>query len=381
MGTDRTVTMFFDTTYTLAAGSSVKVMLPILPVAADNRFTIKVKSYVDGQSTAYLYSNTQPSGGDHSLERNQLGYAPVEISASGSASLLEQESGNYVVRTPMEFVWLTNGFTNGTIANNATIDILDDFDMSGYPISPIDRAAFSGTVDGHGHTINNLTVNSIRQSNGIFLCGMFGRVSSMTIKNLNINNMALNHTGNANRYLSIGGLVASSDASTSNTLTIENCNVNISEINIRATDGYIYFGGLAGMVKYVSISNCEVSNQSPLVLNGAYVYFGGLVGKEEDPVPTTIESSSWIGSVTLTSSSNTNFGGLIGRKAGGNLTLNSCSVDADQNVITTNGNYNYYGSMIGYYNKGTSVVDTSGNKLSVGVTANGTPVELNHFGN
>lgn len=373
---DRTISILFDAPYVLASGSSVRVMLPILPVDANNQFTIKVKSYADGQPTAYLYSNTQPSGGDHSLARNQLGYAPVNITASGSAPFLEQSGGRYLVRTPMEFVWMASGIESGTTGDAASIDILDDIDMSGYPITSIDRASFNGTIDGHGNTIKNLVINSLRISNGNSVCGLFGRAGSMTIRNLKMNGMVLNHSGYANIMLRIGSLVALSEPE-QNALIFENCNVDFSEINIGTTTGYIYFGGLAGDVKAINITDCGVTNQSPFELNGKYVYFGGLVGYEGYSVLTSIESSNWTGNAVLTSSSNTRSGGLIGSKYGGNLTVKTCSVNTNQN-ISSNGSNNYYGSMIGYYNQGSSIVDTTSNHLSFVV--NSSPVAT-HFGN
>lgn len=372
---DRTISIFFDAPYVLASGSSVRVMLPILPVDANNQFTIKVKSYADGQPTAFLYSNTQPSGGDHSLARNQLGYAPVNITASGSAPFLEQSGGRYLVRTPMEFAWMADGITSGSIANNAAIDILDDFDMSGYPITAINNPAFAGTVDGHGHTISNLTVNSMTYSKGLYLCALFGRVATPIIKDLNINGLVLHHTGNVSNTLWVSGLVGYSEPVTGS-MTIENCRINISEISVSTTTGKIYFGGLAGATKTVNISNCAVTApNTPFSLSGSYIYFGGLMGSIDND-PTNINDSKWSGSATLTSTSSTRAGGLVGTKVGGNLIAKKNKANAVLNINASG--TNYYGSMIGYYNQGSSIVDTTSNHLSFVV--NSSPVAT-HFGN
>lgn len=74
----KTVTLVFDTGYTLSANASIKVMIPIMPVGGNgnNIFTIKVRSTSAGQANFYLNSRKQPSGSDHALARNQLGYAP-----------------------------------------------------------------------------------------------------------------------------------------------------------------------------------------------------------------------------------------------------------------------------------------------------------------
>lgn len=75
----RSVTLVFDEEVTLDNNDSVRVMIPVRPVGSDNNFTIEVKSYASGQQSSYLSSKTQPSGSDHSLARNELGYAPMDI--------------------------------------------------------------------------------------------------------------------------------------------------------------------------------------------------------------------------------------------------------------------------------------------------------------
>ena len=371
---DRYVSMVFDNAYTLDPNASIRVMLPILPVAEINQFTIKVKSYVEGQTAAYLYSNTQPSGRDNSLDRNELGYAPVDITASGSTSYTDQIDGHYLVRTPLEFSFMTNEISNGTIANNAYIDILCDINMSGYPITAIKNTSFYGTLDGHGYTISNLAINSV--INGVdYSCALFGCVSTPTIKNINIYRLSLNHTIDTRYNLRVGSIIGYSDPQSGN-LTIDNCHVSILGINIGTMSGNIYFGGIAGDVKDANISDCEVIVNSPFSLSGNMVYFGGMVGSI-NMASTSINNSRWMGSANIMSTSNTKAGGMIGNKAKGNLSVQSCEVSSEL-TISSNGSNNYYGSMIGFYNQGSSIVDTTSNHLSFVV--NSSPVAT-HFGN
>ena len=77
---------------------------------------------------------------------------------------------------------------NGGVKNNAKLTA--DIDMSGVAIEPIGTEAnlFTGTFDGQGHVISNLTI----EKEGVEYVGLFGRVGGgATIKNFTLKNAKL----------------------------------------------------------------------------------------------------------------------------------------------------------------------------------------------
>ncbi len=78
-GSNKKVTMKFDyTTLKIDQGKTAQVQIPVLPVGADNHFTITVTVEKDGDANvSKTYSKTQTTGG--ALARAQIGYAPMKV--------------------------------------------------------------------------------------------------------------------------------------------------------------------------------------------------------------------------------------------------------------------------------------------------------------
>ena len=377
---DKSVSLVFDENLTLSVGSNVRVMVPVLPVSSNQNFTIKVRSVGENIANTYLYSRSQTSGGDHSLHRNQLGYVPVSITADATSSPLDQVNGAYVVRTPLEFCLMAQGITNSSIADNATIEIMEDINMSGYTVSPIVKTGFCGTIHGNNKRISNLTVGCVGFPTNQYACALFGYVGTPQISNLNLDGITLDYrsfVGNGTLY--IGGLIGTQDA-WDGTSTIENCGIHISSVRAGSPLGLVYFGGImADASKTVSISNCNVSFTGlPSALTGSTVYFGGFIGSSGSN-PTSITSSTSVGSsVTIDPISGAKVGGMIGNKPSGNFTARSCKIWGSVNVV--GGSYNYYGTMIGRYAPGViDVVDIADNTLNFVICDNGDTVSLSPY--
>jgi len=376
---ERSVTLVFDNGYSLESSESVKVMIPIMPVGGngDNLFTIKVKSFASGQTTSYLYSRSQPSGSDHTLARNQLGYAPADITASGSTPVLEYNSGVYLIHTPLDFKMMVDAIQNSWLANNAQYSITEDIDMSETPVTPITNSSFIGTIDGGGHTVSNLTINSIKQS-GTCYCALFSNAGSgIMLTNLHLNGLILNAQDVGSSTLIIAGLI--SDIASGGTLTLSNCSVSISSVNISSATSTIYFGGLLGNVEAVTnFTNCHVSALSNINVNGGALYCGGLIGYHGS-TKSTMTSSSWNGNLVLTSSSTIRAGGLIGFKSTQSFKSTDCEVSGSINA-QANGVTNYLGALIGQYTSKNSADITNLTK-SITLTLNNSSIVDNNFGN
>ena len=375
---DKSVSLVFDKNLTLSADSNVRVMVPVLPVGSNQNFTIKVRSVGENIANTYMYSRSQTSGGDHSLQRNQLGYVPVSITAEESSIPLDQVNGAYVVRTPLEFCLMAQGITNSSIADDATIEIMDNINMSGYTVSPIVKFDYDGTIHGNNKTISNLTVGCVSSIVGQYVCALFGYVSTVKINNLNLDSITLDYSSVGRGALYIGGLIGTQDGG-EGISTIENCGIHISSVRAGSPSGAVYFGGImADASREISISNCNVSFTGlPSALTGSTVYFGGFIGSS-GANPTSIMSSSLVGSyVRIDPSTGTRVGGLIGNKGDGRVKATSCSVLDSVSVI--GGSNLYCGTLFGYYAGRDTKITEEGNNLDFKVSFNGNPVAIGRY--
>jgi len=174
------------------------------------------------------------------------------------------ESDPYQVATAVQLNAARNNLS-------ASYILTADIDLSGYenwtPIGTLDEnifgngghsdIAFSGTFDGNGHTVSNLT--AIHQD--LAGVGLFGAASSdAVIKNLTVENATV--TG----YMSTAGIIGLNCASVEN-LTLKGENT-ISSINCT--------GGILGGHGYGSIKNCTVEDVTIRVL-GDNDFSGGRI--------------------------------------------------------------------------------------------------------
>lgn len=132
--------------------------------------------------------------------------------------------------------------------------LTSDIDLSGESDwQPIE--GFSGILNGNGHVIKNLTINSLNEAN----IGLFGTLQG-TVQNLTIENAQVTARGDAGK----AGIVAGTN------------NGTISYVNVTGNvtpEYYAYVGGLVGYNDCGKIVGCV--NQATVI--GAN-YVGGIVG-------------------------------------------------------------------------------------------------------
>lgn len=135
----------------------------------------------------------------------------------------------------------------------------NDIDMAGYNFTPIGnkwKTVFAGNLDGKGHTIKNLNINTLADG----YAGLFGITDTTTVlKNIVLDKPVVKTNGTY-----CGGLVAWSRGS------IDNCTVLSPEI----TNTAMVAGGLAGDT--YRVTNCTVRDAKIYGYNG---YCGALVGE------------------------------------------------------------------------------------------------------
>lgn len=355
---ERHVSIVFDTGYTIAANTTLQVMIPILPVGNDHRFTVNVRAYRSGTNTAFLFNKTQPRFDNNSLERNELGFVPANIDGTTTGTVLEMVGSEYIVQSPLEFSIMTQAINNQWIPNSGNFVLLSDIDMTGVPITTINNNAYTGAINGDNHTVSNLTINGIDLGSSGSYCALFKEINAtVKIKNITFNNLTLKYQGNTDFSLNLGGLAAYYSRSSTATLTVSNCTINISDIGIGGAHSAILFGGLLGEANgsgaHVNFSNCHVTTPNMSISGNTSIWWGGLIGNTGASIA-TFTNCSWSGSVTLNATNNIWIGGLIGRKTSNDFIATNCSVDGNV-CVTAGGTSKYLGNLIGlYYTEGTT---------------------------
>ena len=289
---ERTVTMRFDKTpKVIGDGRTVYIQIPVPPTGSNSKFTIFVDYCHQGtdylnRRCCYMEKKTQTTAG--ALNRAELGYAPYEASAHDvdEGWYFFTDAGNHLIRN----IWDLRRFATINLASveigTPKYIITKDIDATGITIDPIkvDAAITDFELDGGGHTISNLTINS----DGSY-CGLFKNLATNTtnpshkyIHDLRLSNTTLN-ISSGTKYA--GPLAANTGTASSSTTTIEKCYVYSTTYNLQAPNSPDdkAFGGLIGRHQSggLVVDRCHVENATFQYNNNSFsnrLYFGGLVG-------------------------------------------------------------------------------------------------------
>ena len=210
----------------------------------------------------------------------------------------EIKDGTYYVSTARGLLEWAQAAAQG---QNPNLILTDDIDMTGQTWPAIGNYT-GGTIDGGGHTINNLTITEVINS----FIGLIGDAESCTIKDLTL---LKPHISTGEETAAASGFFVGCKASS---ITIENCHVIGGEISGRVLDA----GGLTGHYAYRSnLIACSVtsSNLSLIyddgfdnIFTGCYVVGGQLVAYS-DASGSTITASYYQngGSITAAADGST----------------------------------------------------------------------------
>lgn len=235
---------------------------PMVPVSAE---------VPDGYQV--MYSPNAPTNGKFKIDgfTKANNYYTVEF-VKGDISWYEanKDSKSYAFKTADELVGfslLVNGST-GTRENfeGWTLTLADNINLDGIAWTPIGQSnAFSGTFDGKGHTIEDMSANV---TSGY--AGLFGNLTG-TVKNVQVTG-SVTASGNVR---AAGGIVGYSAGG-----TVQNC---LSKVNISAPQVNCPVGGVVG-----ESSNKPNDNTASSTVNlcwnegtvtGGSDSTGGIVGK------------------------------------------------------------------------------------------------------
>ena len=233
-----------------------------------------------------------------------------------------KEADPYLIESAQHLAhlaYLVNEGTGTTIGKNTYYKMTVSIDLNGSeslqwtPIGYSKR--FGGHLDGAGHTITNLYINSTT----LQYAGLFGRIDGGSIKNVAL----------------IGN----------NSITIDN---NTSMISI-------YIGGIVGDCQgAVTLERLSYSGNISSPNSSSRSYFGGIVGSQSSIGTLTISNCYNTGSVSSSSLSYSHSGGIIGVNPG-TLTISNCYNTG--NISSSNSTYSYSGGIIGSSSLSTLIIN------------------------
>ena len=255
----------------LAAVLALTMLCEMLPLAAFAQSDI-------GQAVTAAVQNIE--------EENDIAFAGGDGTAENP----------YRIATAKQLVAVRNDLAAHYVLNN-------DIDLSGYSSwNPIGDAmySFSGSFDGNGHVIRNMTIEV--QTSDSYL-GLFGYASGAKLTNVVLEDAAIRgtlSTGNHQVALLVG--------KTSKT-TLSDCTVSGS-IQLVANDTSLAIGGIVGQTEGAVIENCV--NRAEITLaeesTATYLYCGGIAGSAWSD----ISACDNYGKITGVSNASIWVGGIVG---------------------------------------------------------------------
>lgn len=317
-------------TLSVAAGATVKVQVPVLPVSDANRFTVHVATRHEG--TRYDFDRRQGSA-SNALGRNQMGYVPASIATSGShitvkplfeydeeTLSLDNELSIYIKST-LDFLLLSDATQNNwTVPTDGRpyseaewFNFVGTIDMEGYSIPTLRLLGNSIlSVNGNNCQINNLTINGEAVFPTTYL-DSWHFIQNITFNNLTINvpngenyvaglipyfdspdgwadHIVINgltfnfHNGGAGRDIHIGGICETS-VGNGWTSICGDCSVTDITVNVTGTPfSIIRLGGISPAASInkqdnygIGVHRCSYTQNKPLNLTATNaIYYGGV---------------------------------------------------------------------------------------------------------
>lgn len=237
--------------------------------------------------------------------------------------------GVYQISTPEElqaFTYIVNGIAGHKKNTAANAILLNDIDMkemgTWLPIGSKD-APFTGTFDGKGHSILNLTVKTSKGYSG-----MFGKTQKATIKNFKVGGTIVISEGTCDH-----GIVGYAEGT-----TISDVHSALEITTSIANNATQHIGGVAGtMASSSNINRCSYTGK---ITDAGTNTVGGIVGYA-DQKPNKISNAINYGTVN-SKGKETNTGGILGYVNYAGFEISNCA-----NVGTISGAEEFAGQIIG----------------------------------
>ncbi len=279
------------------------------------------------------------------------------------------ETPVYVAAQPSDLAWLANQINSGSLAQNTYIELAGDMDMGNKawtPISNVSRSAqatgFTGTFDGKGYTIKNLTSTATEDNMSAALIGV---AYNANIKNVNIDG------GTVTSADSAAGIVGYAGGTTT---TISGCTVS----NMKISGAGAAAGIVARDYGVTAVSDC--TNNSEVIATGTSCKAGGIIGICSTGNGSTYTKCVNNGNVDAPSGiGNGSIGGVCGY-AGSVTTFTDCVNNGT--VGSTGKSINRSAGIVGYLNGAGPLTITGGENTGkvMGNTAGGAFGQVGQYG-
>lgn len=281
----------------LAAVLALTMLCEMLPLAAFAQSDI-------GQAVTAAAQNIE--------EENDIAFAGGDGTAENP----------YQIATAKQLVAVRNDLAAHYVLNN-------DIDLSGYSSwNPIGDAvySFSGSFDGNGHVIRNMTIEV--QTSDSYL-GLFGYASGAKLTNVVLEDATIRGTLSTGNH-QVALLVGKTSKTTFKT-TLSDCTVSGS-IQLVANDTSLAIGGIVGQTEGAVIENCV--NRAEITLaeesTATYLYCGGIAGSAWSD----ISACDNYGKITGVSNASIWVGGIVGDGGAVSHCRNYGKVSARSNLET-----------------------------------------------
>ena len=279
------------------------------------------------------------------------------------------------ISTADEFIKISNDVNSGMNYKGTTVILDSDIDFDGKTFEPIGisnmpthiieintTSLFLGTIDGQGHTIRNLLMDS--SSNYI---GLIGFSRGTVVKNIVIDSScSITSSFNSSNMFYIGSIIGYC-TSLNNSCIIENA-VNMGEVSFKEnrSDNSLNIGGFVGSLSYSQYSTYEIilrncANYGPVVQAGksSYFYMSGIAAYVWGSTKTIIHFQNCLNYGTL-SIKNTNSSGSIyigGISASSRYTNIENSVSFGKFFLNNLTYMKYVGGITGYTNFNSHIIN------------------------
>ena len=214
-----------------------------------------------------------------------------KFSAGGDGT----EENPYLIESIGDFNEIRNDLS-------AHYKVVSDFDATGFDYYPT-SGDFTGTLDGQGHTISNLTIPADN-----YYSGIFSRINGGTVKDLNFKDVVVE----TREGVGTAGVLAG------NAVQTVISNVHINGLTVEGVPSA--FGGIVGDAYLTtSISGCWVKD-ADINIEGSIV--GGIVASTR--TGSTIDATAFEGKIKAA----TQVGGIAGATNTGDEVISNCHVNA-----------------------------------------------------
>ncbi len=251
-------------------------------------------------------------------------HKPTGLRASISLSngLEKDKDGNYIIANGSDFAFISENIKD---YGSASYVIARDIDMSSVEITPVGGAAnaFSGTIEGNGHTIKGLNLSGTAKT------ALFGTLDGAVIRNIKFDSAVISATGS---YAGVLAGQINNNSKISN-ISFTNCSVNTVENKAGILAGNVNDSAVESIkvekseVKALGYSGIVIGTVKNTTINGLDVigckaYGEGYTGAVAYAENVKISSASVTGSTIVSAKA---AGGLVGAGTASSITASAVS--------------------------------------------------------